>query len=68
MCYAVIYSLFLGLGLAMGGQAYTTIFSQHIHGTTDYLCTTAHSNAHWYQKTPSMLWGMYLPHSYAEHV
>ncbi|KAJ7745266.1 DUF1212-domain-containing protein [Mycena olivaceomarginata] len=58
MCYAVVYSLFLGFGLAIGAEAYEKITSKTIIGSTDYSCSISH-DAHgpWYQRTPSLYWG-----------
>ncbi|KAF7341922.1 DUF1212-domain-containing protein [Mycena sanguinolenta] len=57
MCYAVVYSLFLGFGLAIGAEAYEKITSQTVVGITDYACSISH-DAHgaWYQRTPSLYW------------
>ncbi|KAF7358538.1 DUF1212-domain-containing protein [Mycena venus] len=57
MCYAVVYSLFLGFGLAIGAEAYEKITSKTIIGSTDYACSISH-DAHgaWYQRTPSLYW------------
>ncbi|KAJ7590841.1 hypothetical protein C8J56DRAFT_544547 [Mycena floridula] len=55
MCYAVIYALFLGFGLAMGTQAFEKMSGKVVTGTTDYSCSETHSDV-WYQKTPSTWW------------
>jgi hypothetical protein len=58
MCYAVVYSLFLGLGLAMGAEAYQKITTHAIIGSTDYTCSISHdADGAWYQRTPSSYWG-----------
>ncbi|KAJ6550865.1 hypothetical protein DFH09DRAFT_925648 [Mycena vulgaris] len=56
MCYAVVYSLFLGFGLAMGGEAYEKMTSHTIIGSTDYTCSTSHDDSAWYRRTPSLYW------------
>lgn len=57
MCYAVVYSLFLGFGLAMGARAYEKIIGKTIIGTTDYTCSESHNaDGAWYQRTPSLYW------------
>lgn len=59
MCYAVVYSLFLGFGLAMGAEAYEKITGKIVVGPEDYTCSLSHNaNGAWYQKTPSLHWGM----------
>ncbi|KAJ7187258.1 hypothetical protein C8R46DRAFT_1025147 [Mycena filopes] len=56
MCYAVVYSLFLGFGLAMGGEAYAHITGHTIRGSTDYSCKGSHDAGLWYRKTPRLYW------------
>ena len=58
LCYAVVYSLFLGFGLAMGAEAYEKITGQSIDTTEDYTCVNSHDpTGPWYQKNVSMWWG-----------
>lgn len=58
MCYAVVYSLFLGFGLAMGAEAYEKITGKTIIGSDDYTCSVSHnSDGPWYQRSPSQYWG-----------
>lgn len=59
LCYAVVYAIFLGFGLAMGNKAFEKISGTTVFGPEDYTCSMTH-NIHgpWYQKTPSKLWGM----------
>ncbi|KAJ7440306.1 hypothetical protein B0H11DRAFT_545821 [Mycena galericulata] len=55
MCYAVVYSLFLGFGLAMGAEAYEKMTSRTIVGSTDYACSVSHNaEGPWWQRTPSL--------------
>ncbi|KAJ7127890.1 hypothetical protein C8R44DRAFT_830322 [Mycena epipterygia] len=57
MCYAVVYSLFLGFGLAMGAEAYEKMTTHDIIGSTDYTCSISHdADGPWYQRTPSLYW------------
>ncbi|KAI4527728.1 DUF1212-domain-containing protein [Schizophyllum commune Tattone D] len=57
LCYAVVYSLFLGFGLAMGAEAYEKITGQSIDTTEDYTCVNSHDpTGPWYQKNVSMWW------------
>ncbi|CAK5277842.1 unnamed protein product [Mycena citricolor] len=57
MCYAVVYSLFLGFGLAMGAEAYQQMTGHPIIGSTDYTCSQSHDpSGPWYQRTPSEFW------------
>lgn len=60
LCYAVMYALFLGFGLAIGGSVYQEIVQKGIIGPTDYQCTISHnSNGPWWQRTPSEYWGQF---------
>ncbi|KAJ7628480.1 hypothetical protein FB45DRAFT_794332 [Roridomyces roridus] len=57
MCYAVVYSLFLGFGLAIGAEAYVRMTSKDILGSTDYTCSISHNpQGGWWQRTPSIWW------------
>ncbi|KAF5341379.1 hypothetical protein D9758_012260 [Tetrapyrgos nigripes] len=57
MCYAVVYCLFLGFGLAMGAQAYQQIVGHDIVGLTDTSCSMSHrSDLGWWQQPPSKWW------------
>ncbi|KAG6816824.1 hypothetical protein H0H87_002667 [Tephrocybe sp. NHM501043] len=59
LCYAVMYALFLGFGLAMGAKAFVEITGTDVVGSDDIVCTISHpEGAPWYQQTPSKLWGM----------
>jgi hypothetical protein len=58
MCYAVVYSLFLGFGLAIGAEAYEKITSRTIVGSTDFACHASHHpEGPWWQRTLSLRWG-----------
>ncbi|KAJ7902409.1 hypothetical protein B0H13DRAFT_2335571 [Mycena leptocephala] len=57
MCYAVVYSLFLGFGLAIGAEAYEKITSRTIVGSTDLACHASHHpEGPWWQRTPNLRW------------
>jgi len=56
LCYALVYSLFLGFGLAIGAEVYEKMTGLAIFGPEDYLCSKSHSDAPWYRKTPSHFW------------
>lgn len=56
LCYALMYSLFLGFGLAIGAEVYEKMTGLPVFGPEDYLCASSHSNAPWYRKTPSQHW------------
>ena len=57
MCYAVMYALFLGFGLAIGGSIYQELTHKGILGPTDYACTESHNaSGPWWQRTPSEYW------------
>ncbi|KAG6885257.1 hypothetical protein C0992_005285 [Termitomyces sp. T32_za158] len=59
LCYAIVYALFVGFGLAMGAKAFVQITGQEIVGSTDVICSISHyEGAPWYQQTPSKLWGV----------
>ncbi|BEI86696.1 hypothetical protein CcaverHIS002_0700420 [Cutaneotrichosporon cavernicola] len=55
--YAVIYSLFLGFGISMGGEIYFRIRHRGIKNAADYTCEATHvAGAPWYMSTPSGYW------------
>ncbi|KAH9971879.1 hypothetical protein BGW80DRAFT_1318981 [Lactifluus volemus] len=56
LCYALVYSLFLGFGLAIGAEVYEKMTGLQIFGPEDYLCGKSHSDAPWYRETPSHFW------------
>ena len=59
LCYAVVYSLFLRFSLAMGAEAYKKVTGKIVIGPEDYTCSLSHNaNGAWYQKMPSLHWGM----------
>ena len=61
LCYAVVYAIFLGFGLAVGSKAFEKVSGNPVFGPEDYSCSmTHHADGPWYQKTPSKFWGMYL--------
>lgn len=58
LCYAIMYALFLGFGLSIGGSVYEKVFGREILGPEDYSCATSHNaDGPWYQRTPSEFWG-----------
>ena len=57
LCYAIIYSLFLGFGLAIGLEIYEKITGSNITGyAQDYTCSSTHDPHLWYRQTPSLWW------------
>ncbi|KAI0030482.1 hypothetical protein K488DRAFT_54115, partial [Vararia minispora EC-137] len=57
LCYALIYSLFLGFGLAIGGEIYAKIAHRnYVLGAEDYYCAVSHDPGLWYRSTPSLWW------------
>ncbi|KZV71465.1 DUF1212-domain-containing protein [Peniophora sp. CONT] len=57
LCYALIYSLFLGFGLAIGAEVYTKIRGiKQVVGSEDYTCSASHDPSLWWRATPSMWW------------
>ncbi|KAH9021301.1 hypothetical protein EDB85DRAFT_2189706 [Lactarius pseudohatsudake] len=56
LCYALVYSLFLGFGLAIGAEVYEKMTGLPIFAPEDYQCAQSHSNAPWFRKTPSHYW------------
>ncbi|KAI0064971.1 DUF1212-domain-containing protein [Artomyces pyxidatus] len=65
LCYALIYSLFLGFGLAIGAEAYEKMTGNEIVGPEDYSCMESHSNQPWYQSTPSLWWAFLTVPAYS---
>ena len=60
LCFACVYSLFLGFGLAIGAEVYQKITKKSIVGPEDYNCVQSHSSDLWYQSTPSLWWSAYF--------
>lgn len=56
LCYALVYSLFLGFGLAIGAEVYVKMTGLQIFAPEDYQCAQSHSNAPWFRRTPSQYW------------
>ncbi|KAI0034665.1 hypothetical protein K488DRAFT_77075 [Vararia minispora EC-137] len=58
LCYAIIYSLFLGFGLAIGLEIYIKMTSASAASlnATDYTCSASHNSSLWYRSTPSSWW------------
>ncbi|KAG1849549.1 hypothetical protein C8R48DRAFT_641199 [Suillus tomentosus] len=57
LCYALVYSLFLGFGLAIGAELYQTMLSKPLLGGKDYMCSSSHdAEGGWWQRTPSLWW------------
>ncbi|KAJ7629176.1 DUF1212-domain-containing protein [Mycena polygramma] len=66
MCYAVVYSLFLGFGLAIGAEAYEKITGHTIVGSTDYACSISHdAGGPWWQQTPKLWWAFLTVPTYS---
>ncbi|KAJ4465051.1 hypothetical protein J3R30DRAFT_3893709 [Lentinula aciculospora] len=57
LCYAVVYCLFLGFGLAIGAEAFQTITGTSIANLSDTTCAYTHNaDGSWWQRTPSKFW------------
>ncbi|KAH7919249.1 DUF1212-domain-containing protein [Leucogyrophana mollusca] len=57
LCFALMYSLFLGFGLAIGAELYQKMLGETVIGATDYTCRDSHDPAGpWWQRTPSLYW------------
>ncbi|KAG2071228.1 DUF1212-domain-containing protein [Suillus decipiens] len=57
LCYALMYSLFLGFGLAIGAELYQAMLGKPLVGGTDYMCSSSHDpKGGWWQRTPSLWW------------
>lgn len=56
LVYSILYSLFLGFGLAMGGEVYSRITGLAISGGQDYQCTTLRLAAPWWRATIPAWW------------
>jgi hypothetical protein len=58
LCFAAVYSLFLGFGIAIGAEIYQKMAGKAIVGAEDYTCQLSHDpNGPWWQQTPSLFWG-----------
>ncbi|KAH7886562.1 hypothetical protein F5I97DRAFT_1926861 [Phlebopus sp. FC_14] len=57
LCFALMYSLFLGFGLAIGAELYQKLAGEPVFGATDYTCVDSHDPmGPWWQQTPSLWW------------
>ncbi|KAI0308916.1 hypothetical protein OF83DRAFT_1180231 [Amylostereum chailletii] len=56
LCYALVYSLFLGFGLAIGAEVYEKITHHSVVGPEDNACALNHDPDVWWQSTPSLWW------------
>ncbi|KAH8814628.1 DUF1212-domain-containing protein [Flagelloscypha sp. PMI_526] len=57
LCYAVVYSLFLAFGLAMGAQAFEKISGRKVLRLDDVQCSSTHlSSRPWFIRPPSQWW------------
>jgi len=66
LCFALMYSLFLAFGLAIGAELYQEIVKKDIVGTSDYTCSDSHNpDGPWYQRTPSEYWAFLTVPSYS---
>ncbi|KAG6860505.1 hypothetical protein C0995_010329 [Termitomyces sp. Mi166 len=66
LCYAIVYAIFLGFGLAMGAKAFVQITGKEIVGSTDIVCSISHyEGAPWYQQKPSKFWVGIVANMYA---
>ncbi|KAG2360229.1 hypothetical protein BDR07DRAFT_1413072 [Suillus spraguei] len=52
LCYALMYSLFLGFGLAIGAELYQGMLGKPLIGGKDSMCTISHD--------PKVLWWAFL--------
>ena len=67
LCYALIYSLFLGFGLAIGAEVYTKIRGiKQVVGSDDYSCSASHDPSLWWRATPSAWCGACISYSTVE--
>lgn len=48
---SILYSLFLGFGLAMGSEVYQRVTGLEIAGATDFTCSALRIDAPWYRAT-----------------
>lgn len=57
IAYSLMYSLFLGFGISLGGEIFQRILSRDIKDAEDYMCHNTHyPGAPWYMQTPSGYW------------
>lgn len=66
LCYAIMYAIFLGFGLSIGGTLYEKITSRAVTDPEDYSCALSHdSMGPWYQRTPGGLWAFMTVPAYS---
>ncbi|KAG0147269.1 hypothetical protein CROQUDRAFT_43132, partial [Cronartium quercuum f. sp. fusiforme G11] len=58
LIWAVIYALFLGLGISIGAQFWALFSGQNVKLSVDGMCTSAHTDV-WYRKTIP-LWSAFI--------
>ncbi|EJC99465.1 uncharacterized protein FOMMEDRAFT_31180 [Fomitiporia mediterranea MF3/22] len=57
LCYAIMYAIFLGFGLSIGGTLYEKVTHNPVSTPEDYTCASSHHElGPWYQRTPSTTW------------
>ncbi|KAF8529752.1 DUF1212-domain-containing protein [Hysterangium stoloniferum] len=57
ICFAVMYALFLGFGLAIGSEFYSRMTGLRVVGPDDYLCGSVHHAADpWWQREVPLWW------------
>ncbi|KAH9940072.1 uncharacterized protein BXZ73DRAFT_99073 [Epithele typhae] len=57
VCFACIYSLFLGFGLAIGATAYSKLTNHRLAGSDDLTCGSSHDpDGPWWQRTAPLWW------------
>ncbi|KAK4700911.1 hypothetical protein P7C70_g5335, partial [Phenoliferia sp. Uapishka_3] len=56
LVYSILYSLFLGFGLAIGSEIYQRITGLDIAGATDFTCSSLRVDAPWYKAVIPQEW------------
>ncbi|KAF7980996.1 hypothetical protein HWV62_35818 [Athelia sp. TMB] len=57
LCFAAVYALFLGFGIAIGVEVYEKLAGRSVVGASDYSCQQSHDpDGPWWQQTPSLYW------------
>uniref|UniRef100_A0A0W0FGU4 DUF1212-domain-containing protein n=1 Tax=Moniliophthora roreri TaxID=221103 RepID=A0A0W0FGU4_MONRR len=56
MCYAVVYCLFLGFGLAVGAEVFKKLTGQRVLGLDDTTCANSHTSSVWWRSDAGPYW------------
>lgn len=65
LIWAIIYALFLGMGISVGAEFWTLFSGKAVSVSVDGSCEMSHSNSRWYRKTIPLWSGFLVVPGYA---